>query len=88
MMTTVRGSLPRLLRGAVEFKVTAQAWRVTTLTDLFPAGKKMARFLRRRADLHRRREEEIKQLYPSASYSTTVNVFFEMVPSGLISFYK
>jgi hypothetical protein len=49
-------------------------------------GLKMARFLP--ADLHRRREEEIKRLYPADSYSTTINVFFEMVLSGLTSFYE
>jgi hypothetical protein len=41
-----------------------------------------------RGDLHRRREEEIKRLYPADSYSTTINVFFEMVLSGLTSFYE
>jgi hypothetical protein len=73
----------------------------TTLTDLFPAGKTTAQGCAAcgaegrkkwrgsyRADLHNRREEEIKQLYSADSYSTTVNIFFEMLPSGLTSFYE
>ena len=75
-MTTVRGSLPRLFMGVVEFKVMALACQRVYFNGPVP-GRQKNSAVYTAPTFYKRRYEEIKQLYPADRNSATVKHFFE-----------